>query len=212
MSLIDIATQSGWYPFFLESVVHTLASDGISHNILDIGCGNGKLASLLIAHNEKLVVTGIDIDNESVEKARQQVYHKNVRIFHQKTSHSLQFHDSEFDAVTFCSVLFLTDIGTRAKLLEEAFRVLKPGGKVVVLTPSGIKPCFTSVSEVWDFPYSRNNWTFPVWKAFTTHRARKWMNSSWLEKYALQKGFSYHNSLEFNANATLEIIIKSKPI
>ena len=206
MSLFLKATQSGWYPEFLNPVVDSVLVNPKHKQILDIGTGPGTLPQLLISKDSGLQITGIDSSKSMLDEARRNVSHKNVSFEYQKENKPLPFTTAQFEVVTFCSVLFLIDDGNKSILMNEAMRVLKPGGKIIVLTPSGIKPVLSSFIEVWKYSSSFNNFTFPVWKIATTRAARKWQRQKWLGKYATENQLSYTRSLIFNNNATIEII------
>lgn len=208
MSLLFKATQSGWYPQFLNPVIESLPHKSGNLRILDIGTGTGKLPQLLIQHNENLIITGSDIDNRSIEKARKLLIHKNANFVHQKANQPLQLDSEEFDVAIFCSVLFLVNDSVKNQLVGEALRLLKPGGKIIVLTPSGKKAILSAFVEVWEYPFNLNNWTFIVWKAFTTFSARKWNKNLWLKKYSKLHGLQYFNKTVFNNNAIIETLIK----
>lgn len=113
MSIFLQATKSGWYPEFLKPVVCTITSNNEPQKILDIGTGPGTLPQMLIKKNEALQITGIDIDKSMIAEAKQRLTHQNVAFQHQIANEPLPFADSEFDIVTFCSVLFLLDDSTK---------------------------------------------------------------------------------------------------
>ncbi len=71
-----------------------------------------------------------------------------------------------------------------------------------------MKPVLSSFIEVWKYPSSINNFTFPIWKIATTKGARKWQRQKWPEKYATENHLNYTKYLAFNSNATIEIILK----
>ncbi|MDE3145524.1 MAG: class I SAM-dependent methyltransferase [Bacteroidota bacterium] len=202
------ATNSGWYPEFLKPVMEIVTGNTEQKKILDIGTGPGTLPQLLIKKDEKLQITGIDINRAMIHEARKRVSHKNITYLHQKINTSLEFSDNQFDVVTFCSVLFLLDDSVKTFLLHEALRVLKSNGKIIILTPSGRKPIISAFIEVWKYPFSFSNWTFIVWKTLTTKRAKLWQKQKWIEHYALKNNLGYTSSLTFNNNASLEIITK----
>lgn len=197
------AQNSGWYDQFLAPVVNSISTE---RKILDIGTGPGKLLELMTEKDSSLVLIGIDIDSSMIEEARKRVTSKNVQFEYQKVNQKLAFNDDEFDAVTFCSVLFLLDDVTKQFLLDEALRVLKPSGKIIVLSPSGKKSILSSILEVWQYPYKPTNWTFIVWKTFTKQTARKWQRQQWLSSYAENQNLKYNKYLSFNENATIEIL------
>jgi len=208
MSIFSMATRSGWYPQFLKPVVNTVTSNAEYHTILDIGTGPGTLPEMLIAKDSNLQITGIDIDTIMIDEAKRRFSHKKVSFQYQKINAPLDFDDKQFDVITFCSVLFLVDDSVKTSLMSEALRVLKPNGKIIILTPSGKKSILSSFIEVWRYKFSFNNFTFPIWKIATTRGGRKWQRQKWLEKYASVHKLTYTSSLTFNTNATIETISK----
>ena len=200
------ATKSGWYPLFLKPVVDNISIDKQYKHVLDIGTGPGKLAELLIQKDSNLQFTGIDINTIYIDEAKRRVKHQNVSFHYGKANEKLEFADDEFDVVSFCSVLFLLDDNTKTFLMNEALRVLNQNGKIIVLTPSGRKTILSSLIEVWRYPFSSNNWTFIIWKTFTTRSARKWQHKNWLDDFSAKQSLNYASTLIFNNNATIETI------
>jgi ubiquinone/menaquinone biosynthesis C-methylase UbiE len=201
------AQDSGWYPEFLKPVVDTLLKDKTNATLLDVGTGPGKLPEILITANPDLHITGIDIDTGMIDLARKRLQNPNVSYQYEKINAPLDFADSTFDVVTFCSVLFLVSDSVKTLLMNEAMRVLKPGGKVVVLTPSGRRPA-AAIAEIWRFPFSVHNWTYIVWRTLTASGGRHWQKAQWLAKYGKERKLNYSNTLTFHDNAAIEIIYK----
>jgi ubiquinone/menaquinone biosynthesis C-methylase UbiE len=210
MSIFSKATLSGWYPEFLMPVADSVLANPKYKEVLDIGTGPGTLPEMLISIDSSLQITGIDIDSGMIKEAKNRFSHKNVSFQNQKINAPLDFSNEQFDVVTFCSVLFLVDNNTRTDLVNEAMRVLKPNGKIIILTPSGRKSIISSFFEVWKYPYSLNNFTFPIWKIATTRGGRKWQRQMWSEKYAKENHLHYSKSLTFNNNSTIELISKQE--
>lgn len=208
MSIFIKATKSGWYPEFLKPVVDTVTNNTDYKKILDIGTGPGTLPQMLIKKDSSLQITGIDINTAMIDEARRQLSHKNVSYEYEKINAPLEFADNQFDVVTFCSVLFLVDDNAKTNLMNEALRVLKPNGKIIILTPTGQKPILSAFVEVWRFPYTQHNWTFHVWKIFTSPGGRKWQKQKWLAYYSEKQKLTYTTSRAFNNNASIEIITK----
>ncbi len=129
MSIFLKATQSGWYPEFLNPVVDSVLVNPKHKQILDIGTGPGTLAQMLISKDSGLQITGIDISKSMIDEARRSVSHKNVSFEYQEENKPLPFTTAQFEVVTFCSVLFLLDDSIITFLMNEAIRVLKPAGK-----------------------------------------------------------------------------------
>jgi ubiquinone/menaquinone biosynthesis C-methylase UbiE len=206
MSIFLQATRSGWYPQFLKPVVTQILEHPGTTEVLDIGTGPGTLPQMITQQNPTIQVTGIDTSRAMIDEARKSIQHENVSFADQQENKPLPFSASQVDIISFCSVLFLLNGAAMNQLLDEALRILKPGGKLVILTPSGRKPIITSFTEVWRYPFSIRNYTFVIWKLATTAGGRRWSNKNWLEKFASENGLKYTKSLVFNSNATLETI------
>ncbi len=208
MSLFLKATQSSWYREFLKPVAETILVDTGGKKILDIGTGPGKLPEMLHALDAGLVITGIDINASMINEARRNLKAGTISFLYQKRDVPLEFEDNGFDVVTLCSVLFLVEDQTKSQLLQESLRVLRPGGRVIILTPSGRKSVFSAFPEAKTFPPSAYRWTFPVWRMATSYGGRKWQRQSWLKQYSDNQNLGYSTFMVFNNNATIEIITK----
>ena len=99
-------------------------------NVLDIGCGTGYVVALYAAGGAK--VSGVDIAQRSVELTNDR-----LRLFgleadiRQSNAESLPFADASFDLVTSYGVLHHTP--DTQKAINEAVRVLRPGGKLILM-------------------------------------------------------------------------------
>lgn len=101
-------------------------------NILDAGCGTGNFSIKLA--EKGAVVTGIDISSEMMaiagEKARE---YPDFRInFRLMDMNYLKFADNTFDAVL--SITAFEFIKKPEKVYAELYRVLKPGGQLLIGT------------------------------------------------------------------------------
>jgi len=205
-SIFLTAQDSGWYPQFLQPVADAIHADPSKRKVLDIGTGPGKLPEILIANHPYLDITAIDIAPRMIEQARKRLKGKPVKLQVQIPNTALPFADQTFDIVTFCSVLFLLADPIRENLMDEALRVLKPDGKVIILNPSGKKKRITAPFEIWKYPFSMANWTFLVWKTLTTGAARNWQKQNWAARYAHTHRLKHIFSLTFNNNGCIECI------
>lgn len=202
------AQKSGWYPLFLQPVVENILTMPTAQAVLDIGTGPGKLLELLNKESFRLKLTGIDINPGMIRAAQKRIKKDSITFQLMEPGKPLAFVNDQFDVVTFCSVLFLLNDTSKEFLLNDALRVLKPGGKIIVLTPSGKKAAITSLLEIWQYPFSLFNWTFLLWKLFTSGNAKKWAKQNWLNNYATQQSYQYTSQEVFNGNAFLETLKK----
>ena len=102
--------------------------------ILDVATGTADMAIMMARYLHGVRITGVDISNGMLEIGRQKVQRQQLgeRIDLQTgDSESLQFADGSFDAIT---VAFgVRNFENLEKGLNEMLRVLKPGGRLVVL-------------------------------------------------------------------------------
>jgi 2-polyprenyl-3-methyl-5-hydroxy-6-metoxy-1,4-benzoquinol methylase len=98
--------------------------------LLDVGCGNGFFLKRM--RDLGWTVQGIDPDRRAVEQARSR-FALDVVAAPFEEHH---FPDDSFDAVVVSHVI--EHVHDPVSLLRECRRILKPGGKLVVLTPNFI--------------------------------------------------------------------------
>lgn len=95
--------------------------------ILDAGCGTGILALELAGRG--LRVTGVDLSEKMLALARQKIYGHKVGFLRADIC-ALPFSNGYFDAVICFTVLEF--VGEPENALRELWRVLKPGGRLVI--------------------------------------------------------------------------------
>jgi ubiquinone biosynthesis O-methyltransferase len=126
-----------WYETPKGKLVHQIEREVIYEylkpmpgiEILDIGCGTGIYCLELAQLGAK--VTGIDISEAMLTKARTKAARQGLEIqFFCADARKLPFQDESFDAVV--SVTALEFVPDLREALEEAYRVLRPGGRLVV--------------------------------------------------------------------------------
>ena len=112
--------------------------------ILDAGCGSGRATVELSKVSKKGQIVALDLfDSKSESISSKELLEKNLEIAEitnkvrivQGDVTNLEFEDNTFDAAI--SVLLVNNLG-KAKLkgLKELFRVLKPGGKILIIVPT----------------------------------------------------------------------------
>ena len=189
-----------WYFHFLQPVLQILEPLPENANVLDVGTGAGKLLELGKSQTS-FNWEGADTDNEMLIEARRRPLLQNVPL-HLLSPDKLPFEKASFDAVTFCSVLFL--IPNPLPLLEETTRILRPNGRLVALTPTGEGQVTPEViSQIGAHP---RNWTFFLWRQMTSGNGRAWIQKGTLTKFASQKNATYNRQIVFNGLAIVEWI------
>lgn len=102
---------------------------------LDLGCGTGKIAfELARAINGRGIVTGLDFNEAMLTIAEQRLenfpYRRCIHLV-QGNAMALPFSDSSFDYVI--AGFLLRNVERMEKALTEMIRVVKPGGRMIIL-------------------------------------------------------------------------------
>jgi len=97
-------------------------------NLLDVGCGNGNF--LMLMHRLGWNVSGIEPDKEAAIIARKRLGPSIVK----GNLEGARFSDNLFDAVTAHHVI--EHMHDPAGFFKESYRILKPGGKLIVTAPN----------------------------------------------------------------------------
>jgi 2-polyprenyl-3-methyl-5-hydroxy-6-metoxy-1,4-benzoquinol methylase len=103
------------------------ATHGQSGKLLDVGCGNGEALERMKSLGWE--VEGVDFDPEAVENARE----KGIKV-NLGDVNAQKYPANHFDAIYMSHVI--EHVSNYAKLLNECNRILKPGGKLILLTPN----------------------------------------------------------------------------
>ena len=94
--------------------------------VLDIACGNGRLLQMLDAEHA-FDGYGVDISANMIENARRM---NPAMTFAQTGCDALPFQDGFFDVATVCAAYH--HFPNVSAFAREAFRVLKPGGTLLI--------------------------------------------------------------------------------
>ena len=114
------------YPEKLAAFLRKRVCRG-SGTLLDIGSGSGDMARAFVSQGYEVTTT--DVSSEAGKRCADLEFHQ-VNI----EKESLPFRDGQFSFVFSKSVV--EHLRSPEKFFAEAWRVLEPGGKLVVMTPS----------------------------------------------------------------------------
>ncbi|MCL1969800.1 MAG: class I SAM-dependent methyltransferase [Bacteroidetes bacterium] len=156
-----------WYELFFENYGQKYDSEHYTHGtigecdfiekeikldkslkILDVGCGTGRHAIELTKRGYR--VTGIDLSESQLKRAREKAEADNLSIdFQRHDARNLPF-DSEFDvAIMLCEggfSLMETD-EMNFEILKNVTKSLKSHAKFIFTALNGLFPLFSSVNE-----------------------------------------------------------------
>lgn len=127
--------------FFLRGKLHELrqktadlARIQSGDKVLDVGCGTGTLAMLVAPRvGATGQVFGIDPGGQQIARARSKAARRDLSIeFQVGVIEHLDFPDQTLDAVLSTLMMHHLGEGLKRQGLAEIYRVLKPGGRLVI--------------------------------------------------------------------------------
>jgi len=146
--------------------------DGIPNNakILDVGCGDGFHLKLLKQYgNENWTLEGVDFDSRAVEIAS-----RGGLTIHHGSIEELNLESEQYDLVY--TIQTIEHVAQPDELLAAIYRILKPGGRLVIVTDN---------TDSIDFTYFKHSY----WGGY--HFPRHWnlFNRKSLTRLAHKTGF-----------------------
>lgn len=124
----------GQYQKLIQSAVE-IANIQANETVLDVGCGTGTLAiAAKKASHSSVVIHGSDAAPEMIDRARQKASEAGVDIeFSYGLVENIQADDNSYDLVMNSLMVHHLPDELRDKAFAEIYRVLKPGGRLLVV-------------------------------------------------------------------------------
>jgi ubiquinone/menaquinone biosynthesis C-methylase UbiE len=182
--------------------VETILNAGVrSGTVLEVGTGTGRIATELARHGSHLQVVGLDLSPVMLAVARENARNAGVenRVrFLIGDAKKIPFPDAAFDAVI--SHNMLHHLPEPSKLVDEAFRVAKPNGAVLIrdlVRPADwLVPLHVTIFGFRYHPVMKKGYKDSIHAGLT-----------WMEWQTFAKRYSYtgaHLTKQFVTHATLQ--------
>ncbi|MFC9435336.1 class I SAM-dependent methyltransferase [Nocardia sp. NPDC057030] len=107
------------------------------HRVLEIGCGTGNLTIKAKRAYPGADIIGSDPDPRALARAQRKAKELTGIRFESGYSQELPYGDGEFDRVLSALMLHHLDHDVKAATAAEAWRVLRPGGRLHILDVGG---------------------------------------------------------------------------
>lgn len=133
--------------------------------ILEVGCAYGRnLVALADVPSTRVV--GCDIETSQLAKSEARLKERGittVELVHQTDEHKLPFADNTFDVIVMWQLLeHVLESKTKKDILQEAIRILKNDGILIIETPNQLFPIDYHDTNLpfihWFFPSSWREW------------------------------------------------------
>ncbi len=118
-------------PFYNEQraeAIYKILKHEKAKRVLDVGCGLGKVTVHLAKRG--LDVSGIDVSDHLIKLAKEKADKNNIKVPFEVVELDKYQVEEKFDAVLIVGVI--EHIEDDAKMMGDAKRLLKPGGKIVI--------------------------------------------------------------------------------
>jgi SAM-dependent methyltransferase len=125
-------------PIVQKPIVEEFLGDRIYQSALDAGCGRGLYTRILLNRARK--VAALDYSQDSIEVLKRRLGHLSHLSLFVGSATDLPFSNEQFDLVVHCEVL--EHIEDDQKVLSELFRVLQPGGRLIISVPVPPAPIY----------------------------------------------------------------------
>ena len=117
------------------------------YSVLDVACGPGAWVLDVAQAYPHMQITGIDVSDLMINYASSMAAveeRQNVHFRVMNATHPLDFPDSSFDLVNARLIFGFMQPATWPKLLRECYRILRPGG--IIVLAEGELPLTTSLA------------------------------------------------------------------
>ena len=114
----------------IEHLKKRLSENKNLGNVLELGCGDGVFTKTVASNSDKMIAT--DWSDEMVKVAKDNFNQIEILEVKKEDCFNLSFTDNSFDTVFMANLIHV--IPTPEKALLECKRVLKPNGKLIILS------------------------------------------------------------------------------
>jgi ubiquinone/menaquinone biosynthesis C-methylase UbiE len=129
--------------------------------VVDVGCGEGRFTRFLAQSAAQ--TSGLDINQVSLDRARAKAREESIDVdWRQGRAEEMPFADESLDLVVFSNSLHHVAMEHMVAALQQAARVLKPGGDLYIMEPVAAGNYFEATRLVNDESIVRNKATAAI--------------------------------------------------
>lgn len=190
----------------VEIFLHTLRQAGLDLSIfdgkrvLDAGCGWGGKMVYFSQHSQAISFDGFDLPGYDTEVCAEFARQHNVTncTFAEGYAESMPYGDEQFDLVMLDDVL--EHVKDPEKTLSECWRVLRPGGEVMIRFPSFRMMLAHHLDRAIDLPAMHYLLPMKTWAAGLNHRLLRPENREQYVPFPRVVATPYHRAITHDLN------------
>ena len=114
----------------IRAICSLLEESNLTGDVLEMGCGSGMYTTAAAGRARRVFAT--DLSDEMLQAARKNLGGLENAAVEKQNCKALTYTDASFDSVLMINLLHIID--EPEKVLQEAKRVLKPGGRAFVVS------------------------------------------------------------------------------
>jgi ubiquinone/menaquinone biosynthesis C-methylase UbiE len=123
--------------------------------LLDVGCGTARFLAFVKQNHPRLPVVGLDLSEAYLRRARRELRSWSWVELIEGAAEALPFADASFDLVSCIYLFHELPRAVRKRAAAEFARVLRPGGRLVLVDSfqRGDEPAFDGLLELFPLAY-----------------------------------------------------------
>lgn len=162
------------------------ASGAPARKGLNLGTGEGDYDRMIAAHCSELV--GCDVNEADLAHARNLNRDVANLRYEPNDALNLSYPDAHFDLIVSCEVI--EHVGKPARMVQEMYRVLKPGGVVIMTFPSREFPVtYDPINRIWQLTRSDGSREYAISQGAYAFGHEYLIGSDAFRRWAKESGF-----------------------
>lgn len=173
------AVEQSDYQALIETIVECIG-DPSGKTVCDVGCGSAAID--IVLSKMGAAVSLVDISTKALEFARKKFEEEGLAAlyYNRDATKEMEFPDGKFDVVWNGGVIEHFNDEGKITLIQEMWRITKPGGLLLILLPN--QWCIPFVLGKW-MAQLRGTWRYGYEDDLTSKRLRRLAGKAGLTKF-----------------------------
>ncbi len=171
---------------FVRSALQNLAQQQVLGSALNLGTGEGDYDRMIAAHTRELI--GCDVNEADLDHARALNSEVKNLLYEVNNALDLSYQDNYFDLIISSEVI--EHVGQPDQMIREMFRVLAPGGHVIMTFPSREFPfTYDPINRIWQWIKGKDQREYLISQGAYAFGHEYLIGADDFKKWAAEAGF-----------------------